>query len=140
MKPIKTPNWILNAITAVAVLALPASWLVRRLLLNDNAFISGFLLGLGGSILAFRLALEIYRRWRPDKARQAEIEQNDERNQLIRGKAGQQSCLITLLLLLALIITLLVMSLRTAAMLAIGALFLHAGTFLAAAWYYDKKM
>jgi len=139
MRPCKPSGWILNAITIVAILALPASFLASKFL-PDNPFLGGFLLGLGSSLLAFRLALAIYRRWRPDKARQMEIEQNDERSQLVRGKAGQQSFLATLLLLLALIIALLLMGLRAAAMLAVAALFLHALIFLAAARYYDRKM
>jgi len=139
MKPWKPFGWALNAVTILGALALPASYIVRRYW-PGNPFLGGFLLGLGGSILAFRLAVGIYLRWRPDKARQAEIEQNDERSQIVRGKAAQQSFLVSLLLLLALIIALLFMGLRAAAMLAVAALLLHAAVFLAAAWYYERKM
>jgi len=91
-----------------------------------------FLLGCG--LLSYYLILST----KLDKM--AEIEEKDERNIAIRGKAAEILQLVTAGTNLILMIVFLILSLDTAALLLAGAMLIQIFISLAAFVYYNKKM
>jgi len=91
-----------------------------------------FLLGCG--LLSYYLILST----KLDKM--AEIEEKDERNIAVRGKAAEILQLVTAGTNLILMIVFLILSLDTAALLLAGAMLIQIFISLAAFVYYNKKM
>jgi len=112
----------------------------KRLLEIEWAHLSGVFCGLGAALLGGG-AIYFYRAWRnPEKLKRLEVEQNDERSHMIRGKAGVVAFVVTTLLLAAMEITCFLIGERTAAMLALGVMFAHLGCFWAVQAVLNKKL
>jgi hypothetical protein len=112
--------------------------LVRIFDRDQNAL--GFASGLGcGFILVGTISMLIKYR-NPKYKRQEEIAQKDERNILIRIKAGYMSCLVTTLSLITLEIVFLIVDNWFACLLTICALAIHMIAFLVALYYYNKRL
>ena len=76
----------------------------------------------------------------PEKAKQIEINEKDERNIWLREKAGYTTWYITLFTLAILSMTLLVLDYKTACWLSLGALFIHIASLFIFINIYNKKI
>ena len=100
----------------------------------------GLVLGIGcGFILVGTVSMFIKTR-NPRYAKQQAIEQSDERNVQIRGRAGYSTFFLTTFLLAALEIALLILEYYTASLLAAFVLLAHAAGYFIAAYYHSKKL
>jgi len=101
------------------------------------------LCALGGSAIGVGLTARHRQRvWNkyPDQQKQYEIDQNDERNIAILGRAGYMSWFITLFVLFAVLATFLILGQTLAACLTGAAMLLHIVGFLVAATVYSRRM
>jgi uncharacterized membrane protein len=76
----------------------------------------------------------------PEKARQLEIEEKDERNIRLREKAGYATWYLTLFTLAALSLTLLILDYKTACLLAFGVLLTHAAALFIWIYVYNERL
>ena len=76
----------------------------------------------------------------PEKARQYEIAEKDERNIRIREKAGYATWYTTLFLLAIISLTLVVLNYTAAGFVALGALLIHGISFFVYTYLYSKKI
>ena len=100
---------------------------------------SGFgagLIGVGISVIFRKKMIEND----PEKVRQYEIAEKDERNIRIREKAGYATWYTTLFLLVIISLTLVVLNYTAAGFVALGALLIHAVSFFLYTYLYSKKI
>ncbi|MDR0293155.1 MAG: hypothetical protein LBH95_03270 [Oscillospiraceae bacterium] len=76
----------------------------------------------------------------PQKAKEYEINEKDERNVRLREKAGYATWYVTQIVLMATVFTFLILDYVVPCWIAIGGLFIHNVSFFAAIAAYDKKM
>ena len=76
----------------------------------------------------------------PEKAKQFEIDENDERNIRLKEKAGYAAWHITLFALAALSLTFLILDDRAACLLSLGVLLIHKISLVIFTYAYNKKM
>lgn len=128
-------------------IALFALGLLLRVLLaeEEGAALSlpYVLLGVGTGITGVG-AVNLYKlrllRENPEKARQLEIEEMDERNIRLREKAGYASWYVTLFALAALSLTLVVLNYKTACLLSICVLLVHTASLFIGIYVYNKEL
>ncbi len=105
--------------------------------------LSFVLIGFGSGIIGVGIASL----WRqrtlkdhPEKVKQMEIDEKDERNVRLREKAGYATWYVTMFVLAALSMAFVVMDLAIACWLTLGALFVHIISFFVCIGRYNKKM
>lgn len=76
----------------------------------------------------------------PQKAKQYEINENDERNIRIREKAGYATWYTTLFLLSAITLTFVVLDYKVASFISLGALLIHSISLYVSIYIYNKKI
>ena len=76
----------------------------------------------------------------PQKAKQYEINENDERNIRLREKAGYATWYTTLLMLAAITMTFLILDYKVACFVLLGALFIHIISLFVYINIYNKKI
>jgi len=92
----------------------------------------GFVIGLALIILSL---LSLFK-----ESKAAEIEEKDERNIAIRGKAVEMTCLVTIILLLVLVLVFICINLNIAALLTGLVMLVHSFSLVFLHVYYSKKM
>ena len=105
--------------------------------------LSFVLIGFGSGIIGVGIATLFRQRIlmeHPEKAKQQEIDEKDERNVRLREKAGYATWYITMFVLAALSMAFVVMNLAIACWLTLGALFVHIISFFVCIGSYSKKM
>ena len=107
---------------------------------HSGMALSGFLCGLGGTLLVFRAVGRIRERRNPGKAAEAEAAQKDERGQMINGKAASAAYLATAAALIAVMLYFLFAQMMLPCFMAMGVLLVQAVAMAAARWWYGKKM
>jgi len=138
----KSRRWK-NVLTILGALMLPAG-VVLQLLLPETSHqgmaLSGFLCGLGGTLLAFRAVDSVRQRRNPGAAAEAEATLKDERGQFIIGKAALAAYIATAFALIALMLYFLFAQMLPPCFLTMGVLLVQAVAMAAARWWYGKKM
>jgi uncharacterized membrane protein len=101
------------------------------------------LMGFGSGIVVVG-AVGIFRARRlkndPERARQLEIDENDERNIRLREKSGYATWRVTLLALAAMALALKVLGDDLACYLSMGALLVHVAVFFVCERFYGRKI
>jgi uncharacterized membrane protein len=113
-------------------------FVARQLGYAQNAL--DFAMGIGcGFILVGAISMAVKLR-NPKYAKQADVEQRDERNVMLNGKAGYVTFFTTLFALVAMAIVFLAINNETACYITLALLAIHMLTFLIALTYFKKKM
>jgi hypothetical protein len=99
-----------------------------------------FLSGVGCGLILVAVISMLMRFRNPQRAKQQEIEQKDERNILIRLLAGNLTFLATLLLMFVLSVVFLILGYDSASILTILAMAVTVSIFSIALVYYNKKI
>lgn len=108
---------------------------------HDYSMLLGMFSGFGAGILAVAIFFLIRGRVvAPEKLKQKEIEENDERNIAIKRAAFTVSWLVALLCFAVLTFVFVAMGMRIASYLCLGAMYLQFFSFLIAHKVYEKKM
>lgn len=121
-------------------LCLGAGALLVLLDAEKLAHLAGLLCGLGGTLLVAGAAYHLRLKRNPEKARQMEVEQNDERNRMIRGRAALVAFVSTTVLLAAMEMICFFIGEHKAAMLAIGVMYAHLACYWIAGLVLNKKL
>jgi len=138
----KSRLWM-NILTALGAVMLPAGVALQFLLpetSHSGMALSGFLCGLGGTLLVFRAVSYARQRRNPGAAAEAEAAQKDERGQLISGKAALAAYIATAFALIALMLYFLLSQMLLPCFLTVGVLLAQAAVMAAARWHYGRKM
>lgn len=99
--------------------------------------------GFGAGIIGVGVANIIRKRMfdnNPQKAKQYEINENDERNIRIREKAGYATWYTTLLIMSAITMTFLILDYKVACFISLGAMFIHVISLFVYIYIYNKKI
>ncbi len=108
---------------------------------HDYATLLGMFAGFGSGLIAVAIFLFIRSKVvSPEKLKQKEIEENDERNIAVKRAAMAVSWMVSVGLFTVLAFALMAMGLRVPSYLCIGALYVQFFSFLIAHRVYDKKM
>ncbi|MCL2299132.1 MAG: hypothetical protein FWC27_03170 [Firmicutes bacterium] len=140
---IKKSSRLMRIFGILGALMLPAGVALQFLLpqtSHGGMALSGFLCGLGSTLLVFWAISALREKRRPGAAAEAEAAQKDERGQLITGKAAVAAFLAAAAAQVALMLYFLFAEMRLPCLLVAGALLLQAGVMAAARRYYGKKL
>jgi len=138
----KSQRWK-NILTILGALMLPAGVALQFLLpeaSHSGMALSGFLCGLGSTLLVFRAIDYVRQKRNPGAAAEAEAAQKDERGQFIAGKAAVVAFFVTVFALIALMLYFLFAQMLLPCFLSMGVLMVQAVSMAAARWYYGKKL
>ncbi|MFA6648117.1 MAG: hypothetical protein WCS32_05715 [Candidatus Izemoplasmatales bacterium] len=118
-----------------------------KLVLPENEGIQdtllGVLSGFGGGIIGVgvvNILLKKLLEKNPEKAKQYEINEKDERNITLREKSGYATWYSTLFILSAVSMTFVILDYMVAGFVAIGAMFLHIISFFIYLSVYNRKI
>ncbi|MCL2810759.1 MAG: hypothetical protein FWD25_02595 [Clostridia bacterium] len=136
MKPINTK--MLSTLPVIGFVLIVLSFAIKFLGVPESACC--FIAGLGCAWVGLGAVGAIVQRLNPQYAKKLEIQQKDERNMVIREKAGYIAFLVTLFALAMLAFVFLLLGSDLACALALVAMAVHVGSFFVAMLVYDKQL